>query len=267
MNINRIFAFVVLMSLAVAVMAGSKVVAHRGYWQAPGSAQNSIRALVKADSVGCYASEFDVWITADGVLVVNHDADVNGVVIASSAAHEVLAQRLSNGEHVPTLDAYLATAATLPIRLVCELKVHDSRAQERKAVKDIMALVKKYGLEDRTDYITFSCDAFREFIRQAPESAGVYYLEGNYVPSQIRHMGGAGIDYYIGVLKKYPEWIDECHSLGMYVNVWTVNKPEDMHWCIDHGVDFITTNDPELLQSLLSGKVSDTPARAAAAAR
>ena len=97
-----------------------------------------------------------------------------------------------------------------------------------------------------------NCDAFREFIAKAPEGAGVYYLEGNYVPSQIKHMGGTGIDYYIGVVKKYPQWIKECHDLGLKVNVWTVNKPEDMQWCIDHNVDFITTNDPELLQSLLA---------------
>lgn len=234
------------------MMAGPRVVAHRGYWQAPGSAQNSLRALVKADSVGCYSSEFDVWITCDGVLVVNHDADINGVVIAEATAAEVLAQRLPNGEVVPTLDSYLAKAATLSVKLVCELKVHDSRAQERRAVNEIMELVKKYGLEDRTDYITFSGDAFRDFIAKAPEGAGVYYLEGNYVPAQIKHMGGAGIDYYIGVVKKYPQWIKECHDLGLKVNVWTVNKPEDMQWCIDNGVDFITTNDPELLQSLLA---------------
>lgn len=252
MNYNRIFAFLLFVMVAAAMMAGPKVVAHRGYWQAPGSAQNSLRSLVKADSVGCYASEFDVWRTRDGVLVVNHDADINGVVIADATAAEVLAQHLPNGETVPTLDSYLAEAATLPVRLVCELKVHDSRAAERRAVEEIIAMVKKYGLENRTDYITFSCDAFREFIAKAPEGAGVYYLEGNYVPSQIKHMGGAGIDYYIGVVKKYPQWIKECHDLGLKVNVWTVNKPEDMQWCIDHNVDFITTNDPELLQSLLA---------------
>ena len=46
--------------------AKPKVVAHRGYWKTEGSAQNSIRALVKADSVGCHSTEFDVWISADG---------------------------------------------------------------------------------------------------------------------------------------------------------------------------------------------------------
>lgn len=252
MTISRYFAALMLLATAGVMAAGNpKVIAHRGYWQTPGSAQNSIRSLVKADSIGCYASEFDVWMTADDVLVVNHDPTINGIVIENAQSDTVLAQRLANGETVPTLDAYLATAATLPSRIVCELKVHDSRGKERKAVQGILDMVRKYGLEDKTDYITFSRDAFKEFIRKAPEGTGVYYLEGDYVPAQIKHLGGAGIDYYIGVVKNHPEWIAECHDMGLLVNIWTVNSEADMRWCIDNGADFITTNDPELLQSLL----------------
>ena len=82
-----------------------QVIAHRGYWQVEGSAQNSIRSLVTADSMGCYGSEFDVWMTADSVLVVNHDAEFRGVDIQNSPSDKVLALRLDNGESLPTLDA------------------------------------------------------------------------------------------------------------------------------------------------------------------
>ena len=40
----------------------------------------------------------------------------------------------------------------------------------------------------------------------------------------------------------------------MEVNVWTVNDPADMQWCIDNGVDYITTNAPEQLQQLLKNQ-------------
>ena len=56
-----------------------KVIAHRGYWKTPSSAQNSLRALELADSIGVYGSEFDVWLTKDDVLIVNHDAVINGM--------------------------------------------------------------------------------------------------------------------------------------------------------------------------------------------
>ena len=75
-----IFAMIAAATIATAA-AQPKVIAHRGFWDAPGSAQNSIRALVKADSIGCWGSEFDVWMTADDKLVVNHDASFKGLHI------------------------------------------------------------------------------------------------------------------------------------------------------------------------------------------
>ena len=122
---TRLFmALAIAASALTASAAQPKVIAHRGYWDTPGSAQNSLRALAKADSVGCFASEFDVWMTSDGVLVVNHDADINGVHIETSPAKKVLAEKLSNGENVPTLDSYLQLAAKQPSRIVLELKTH-----------------------------------------------------------------------------------------------------------------------------------------------
>ncbi len=229
-----------------------KVVAHRGHWTAPGAAQNSIASLVKADSIGCYASEFDVWLTADSVLVVNHDATTpSGVKIETAQSGDVLADRLSNGEPLPTLRSYLEAAARLPrLRLVLELKEHNDRAHEREAARRAVAMVEELGLAPRTDYITFSSDAFKEFIKLAP-NAQVYYLTSEYIPEQIAHMRGAGPDYHFSAFKKHPDWIERSHALGQKVNAWTVNKPEDMQWCIDHGVDFITTNDPELLLKML----------------
>ena len=234
-----------------------KVIAHRGFWKSDGSAQNSIRALIKADSIGCYASEFDIWITADSVLIVNHDAYINGVLIETSQSNDVLAQKLSNGENVPTLDAYLAEASKLPIRLVCEVKTHNNREMEKEAIKKILESVDKYGLTNKVDYITFSKDGFKNFINLSPPSTDVYYLEGDYIPAQILFEGGRGIDYHLGVLKQHPEWIEESHRLGLLVNVWTVDREEDMEWCINQGVDFITTNEPEKLQHLISQSFSE----------
>lgn len=231
--------------------ANPNIIAHRGFWDTDGSAQNSLTSLIKADSIGCYASEFDVWMTADGQLIVNHDAEINGIVIEDSNADVVLAQQLANGEYVPTLESYLETAKGLSCRLVCELKPHTDRKREQRAIDAILDLINKYGLESRTDYITFSKDAFDSMIRKAPAGAGVYYLQGDYIPAQIKAMNGAGIDYSLRTMRKHPEWIMESHNAGLLVNIWTVNNEDDMKWCIDHGADFITTNNPLLLQKLL----------------
>ena len=62
----------------------TQIVAHRGFWKTNGSAQNSIAALMKADSVGCYGSEFDVWLTDDDQLVVNWSSVFKGVNMQES---------------------------------------------------------------------------------------------------------------------------------------------------------------------------------------
>lgn len=251
-NYRFLIIFILLGTISLMVTAEiPKVIAHRGFWRTEGSAQNSIRALIKADSIGCYASELDVWISADSVLIVNHDAGINGITIETSQSKDILTQKLQNGENVPTFESYLAEAAKLSIRLVCEIKTHNNRSLEKCAIEKILESVDKYNLNDKVDYITFSKDSFKNFINLSPPSTNVYYLEGDYIPDQVLFEGGRGIDYQLGILKKYPEWIEESHKLGLLVNVWTVDSVEDMEWCISQGVDFITTNEPEKLQNLI----------------
>ena len=250
--------FFLLAALAIGMSAAgfatdkAKVVAHRGHWKPAGSAQNSIRSLVKADSIGCWGSEFDVWRTADGKLVVNHDGVHDGVVIQTSNAKEVTALKLSNGEKLPLLKDYLNTFRKHPnLKVVCELKSHKDAEAERMAVHEILKMTKKKGLEKRVVYISFSLPAVKEFIKYAPKGTEVYYLNGELSPKELKAIGCAGPDYPLYILKGNPSWIKECHDLGMKVNIWTVDKKEDLQWCIDNGADFITTNNPEELQQML----------------
>ena len=109
-----IITLLAIFGLAQGMTAGNpKIVAHRGYWKTEGYAQNSIRSLVKADSIGVYGSEFDVWITADDKLIVNHDGHIGDLIIENSTAAQITACKLENGENVPTLEQYLDAAKKL----------------------------------------------------------------------------------------------------------------------------------------------------------
>ena len=158
MTKNLILAAAMLLA-GGAVVAQPKVIAHRGYWTAPESAQNSIASFTKADAIGVFGSEIDVWLTADDKLIVNHDRVYKGtdVNMEKSTAKEITAIVLPNGENIPTFDAYLKLVASKPdTRLILEMKSLSDYNREDLAAKKIVKQLKKYGVLDRTEIIAFS---------------------------------------------------------------------------------------------------------------
>ena len=230
-----------LMTLAAA--AQTKIVAHRGYWDCAGSAQNSITSLKLADKIGCYGSEFDVHLTKDGVIVVHHDQNVGKIDIQTSTYKALKKERLRNGEKLPTLEQYLDAGKDLSCKLVLEIKRQKVQSHEDSLVRQCVDMVKSKGLTDRIVWISFSGKAC-ELLHQLLPDAHIQYLLGDWDPKTIKAKGLSGIDYEQKVLALHPEWIKECHDLGLVVNVWTVNDLNTINQFIKAGVDFITTNAP-----------------------
>lgn len=247
----------ILSVLLTAFLCGSsafsqtKVIAHRGYWDCEGSAQNSITALNKAHEVGVYGSEFDVLITADGIPVVNHNDSIQGFCIETSLYEEIKDLKLKNGEVLPTLEDYLIQGKqNKGTQLILEIKPHKRVVNEDRAVTAILALVQKYQLEDQVEYISFSMNICKELIRRAP-AAQVAYLRGEVSPADLKVLGFTGLDYHYKVFEKNPTWIQEAKKAGLTVNVWTVDDPVVMQSMIEQNVDFITTDKPEQLKEIV----------------
>ena len=260
---RKIISALILLALTTTATAQTKVIAHRGFWKSEGAAQNSITAMTHAAEAGCWGTEFDVWITADGVCVINHDAEINGIRIESANYADIKDMHLSNGETLPTLEQYLWQGTHLsPMRLILEIKGHSTKEAESRCVEEVLRLVKKYDAVDQTDYISFSLHVCEELVAKAHkildgpngQRSGkredkvdlcVEYLGGNLTPNEIKEKGLTGIDYEQNVLlEKHPEWIEECHKLGLKVNVWTVDDLDNVWKLIESKVDKITTNRP-----------------------
>ena len=231
--------------------AQTKVIAHRGYWNCEGSAQNSIASLKKAQELGIYGSEFDVWLTSDGVLVVNHDATIEGMKIEDTPYEQLKDIRLKNGEKLPLLEAYLQQGKKdKKTKLILELKSHSNKEKEDRAVVAVVEMVKKCGMKKQTEYISFSLNICKELARLSPK-AEVAYLNGDLSPQELKALKINGIDYTLAALRKNKHWIEEAHKLKMKVNVWTLNTEADMKEAIAAGVDYITTDQPVLCKELL----------------
>lgn len=240
-----VFVFV---AVVCAQAARPKVVAHRGYWKTAGSAQNSLRSLIKADSIGADMAEFDVWIASDDVLIVNHDPTVDGYMIPDTPS-TVLREnvRLANGEPIRTVEEYLDVAKTLNIGLVYEIKWHANTEREALCVKKSIEMINERGLADRTIYITFSPTAHAELGKYGVP----HYFLSEKSPAELVEMGSSGPDFHYNVFFKNTDYIPEFRRLGMPINVWTVSTPDITQYFIDQDVDYITTDTPELCIKLL----------------
>lgn len=225
------------------------VIAHRGAWKSQNLSQNSIASLKHAIALGCAGSEFDVRMTSDHVLVVNHDPDYHGLFIEEHTYAELSTYRLSNGELLPTLEDYLLAGMenNTHTGLVCEIKPSHTEGRNIVMAENVMALVEELKAENHVSYyISFSYELLEKIIEINPR-AQTQLLDGSMTPEQLKEAGISGLDYAARVFKRNPEWINSAKEQNLMLNVWTVNNKSDMDWFLSYGFDYITTDEPELL--------------------
>lgn len=225
------------------------VVAHRGAFKKNKFPENSIAALKEAIRLGCAGSEFDVRMTADDSLIINHDPDYNKLPIEKTSYADLQAYKLSNGEKLPTLREYiLAGLENNPSTiLVCEIKPSPAGKERGKLIAERTAsLIRELNAESRTVYISFDYDILLKILEQ-DRSAITQYLDGNKTPEALKADGITGADYHFSVFRNHPDWIEAAKKNRIILNAWTVNDTTTMNWLLDNGFDYITTNEPELL--------------------
>lgn len=228
------------------------VIAHRGAWKNTGLPQNSVGALRAAIEMGCYGSEIDVHMTADGFIVANHDAQFHDLDIQNSNLVDLRAFQLSNGDVLPLLGDFLKViSGQSATRLIIEIKP-SVRGKEwaLKTAETVTREVEKFGAGARVEYISFDFDICREVVKHVP-GAKVQYLNGDKTPEQVKEGGLTGIDYHLSVFRKHPNYFRQSRQEGITTNAWTVNEAADMDWLIDQKIDFITTDEPEELIRML----------------
>lgn len=235
--------------LGISAFGQTQIIAHRGYWKTePKTAQNSIQSLKNAQQLKVYGSEFDVRMTKDGILVINHDEDLNTLHIAETDLKKLRKQKLSNGEKISTLREYLkAGKKDRSVRLIMELKPLKSEDLENEMTEKALKMVKEFGLEDQVDYISFSLHICKT-VKKLNPAAKVQYLKGEIPPAEIKKLGIDGIDYHYSIfLDKEKTWLSEAKALGLITNAWTVNDPEIFQKLKELGIGFVTTDIPEQL--------------------
>lgn len=234
----------------VLMKAQTRIIAHRGYFQSqPPTTENSVKALENAQKLKVYGSEFDVRMTKDGVLVINHDEHHGKMEISETDFKELEKLKLSNGEKLPTFKEYLKQGKKDPsVKLIVEIKPAKSPEKENEIVQKAIKMIKDMKLEEQSEFISFSLNVCKEIKRIEPKFK-VQYLNGELSPGQIKKEGLDGMDYHYSIFTKNPTWISEANALGLITNAWTVNDITVYKELKNQGIGFITTNIPDQLKN------------------
>lgn len=233
----------------------NKVVAHRGAWKHHDVRQNSNGALKAAINLGCAAAEVDVWLSKDKRLALNHDHEIDNLIVEETDLAEMQKIKLQNNEVLATLEEYINIIKQQNrTRIILEFKTNPKNERVYELVELAMNMIHEMKAQAWFDFISFDYRALQT-VRAIDASGHTAYLGANRPLDLQKVEGVSGIDYHFSQYNKNIEKLYErARVLGMSTNVWTVNDSILMHQFLDMGVDYITTDEPEMLLEIIRQK-------------
>ncbi len=253
LSLSVMFSSCVALHRSNIKFADNPVVAHRGAFKKMKLPENSIASLKHAIALRCTGTEFDVHMTADNVLVLNHDHDYFKVPVEKTDYTVLNQHKLSNGESLPLLKTALQEGMknNSTTMLICEIKSSSiSKERGQYVAEKILEMVKELRAEKYMVYISFDFDILKKILEIDP-SANTQYLNGDKTPLELKQAGIKGADYNFSVFKKNPHWIKMAKENNIALNAWTVNNENDMKWLLENNFDYITTDEPEKLFDII----------------
>lgn len=227
------------------------VIAHRG---ASGTRrENTVEAFRHARVLGADWVELDVRRSADGVLVVHHDAHLpDGRTIGATPADEL-------PSHVPTLLAALEACEGMGVNVEIKNLPEDPDYDPAHGVAVAVAgLVRACLPADRVIVSSFTMDTI-DRVRDADPGIPTGWLTFDLadptlvVERAVAH-GHAAVHPYVAFVT--PGLVARAHAAGLLVLTWTVDEPGRMAELVEVGVDGIITNHPDRARAVVDAAVS-----------
>ena len=198
-------------------------IGHRG---AMGHApENTVASFEKAIALGCDEVETDVWLTADGRLVISHDPPAEGATLTLDAVLDLCRGRVGVNVELKA-DRDEARAAETGRRVARRIAERsDPDAYVSSFWWAALAAARGAAPSVRRAFV-FSDSPDRDALIASAVSAGLWALHPNraYVTREL---------------------VSAAHAAGLRVNVWTVNDQDEIAACAALGVDGIMSNWPE----------------------
>jgi glycerophosphoryl diester phosphodiesterase len=244
-------------------MGNTTIFAHRG--ASAHAPENTLAAFILALKQGADAIELDAKLTADGHVVVIHDQTVDRTTGSSGQVKEMSLAALRKldagshfdfafrGEPIPMLEEVFAEVGGkifINVELTNYASLFDGLPEK------VAALVERHDLTQSVLFSSFNPIALRRIHRLLPQvPLGLLCFPGRKGSWMRGWLGRLLVPYqalHPEVSDATPSLIAAVHHRNRRVNVYTVNRPEDMRRLFAAKVDGIFTDDPLLARKILA---------------
>lgn len=210
-----------------------KIIAHRG--ASADAPDNSIEAFQLAIERGAHLIETDVQITQDGVLVLEHDFDIQEQSVANSRFAELLTLK----PHLVTLAQSLVMLGD-KIPFCWEVKANGVETALVQMVQDIASP----KIWEQTEFTSFYWGSALKLRELAPTHQ-VGWLTEEWSASAIAKVQSAGLSQICppaqAIIDK-PELMDMAREASLNVRAWRMTSPDLIPPLVDAGVYGATVN-------------------------
>lgn len=229
--------------------------------------ENTLAAFNLALEQGADGVELDAKLSADGVIVVHHDATVDRTTNGHGRVARLSLAQLREldagsffpekfrGEKIPTLEEVFESIGQ---RAVINVELTNYSTPFDNLVQKVCELVKHHNLQKSVIFSSFYAGNLARARGFLPEVPRGLLTQAGWLGLWGRSFGFDFGDYaalHPCLSDVTAQQVQRVHKLKRKINVWTVNAEDDIRRLISWGVDGVITDDP-----LLAVRVARGPA-------
>ena len=232
------------------------IFAHRG--ASAHAPENTLASFKLATEQGADGIELDAKLTADGHVIVFHDATVDRTTGSHGRVKDLTLNEIRSldagsffsaqfkGEKVPLLEEVFDV---LGKQTFINIELTNYSAPSDHLVETVCMLVKKFNLQNRVLFSSFFASNLKTAQKYLPQVPRGLLAMNGLLGAWPRSFGFAFGDYFAlhpNLKDVSHQQVQRVHRLNRRVHVWTVNAENDMRRLFRWGVDAIFTDDPQL---------------------